>query len=89
MGPDEEVHRLRAVRERFRDEQADVSRIEANANVVMLLYRKQYYVNQGMLDGDAGAPDVMNVMVSKNREGDTGTVRLLFDGPTFRLKEMT
>lgn len=66
----------------------DSGQIEANAHVVLLLYRKQYYINQGMLDDDGSGADIMDIMVAKNRESDTGVVRLKFDGPTFRLKEL-
>jgi replicative DNA helicase len=63
----------------------DSGQVEANAHNVILLYRRLYYVHQGMLDSEPGETDVMSVHVAKHREGETGVIRLRFDGPTFRL----
>jgi replicative DNA helicase len=67
----------------------DSGQIEANAHNVWLLYRRLYYVQQGMIEAKFDERDVMDVHVGKNREGETGVVRLSFDGPTFSLKDTT
>ena len=62
----------------------DSGSIEQDAHIVMLLYRRRYYVDLGRLDDD-GEPDIMQVHIAKNRESVTGVTRLRFDGPTFSL----
>lgn len=66
----------------------DSGQIEANAHIVMLLYRKMYYVHQGMIEGNYGDTDTMEVIIGKNREADTGVVRLKFDGAAYQLREI-
>jgi replicative DNA helicase len=67
----------------------DSGQIEANAHNVWLLYRRLYYVQQGMLEAKFDERDVMDVHVGKNREGETGVTRLSFDGGTFSLRDTT
>src|SRR5690554_6427443 len=66
----------------------DSGAIEQNAHIVMLLYRKQYYVAQGMLEDDGEEGDFLDIFVSKNREGANGMVRTRFDGPTFSITDV-
>ena len=66
----------------------DSGAIEQNAHIVMLLYRKQYYVAQGMLEDDGEEGDYLDIYVSKNREGANGMVRTRFDGPTFSITDV-
>lgn len=65
----------------------DSGQVEANAHIVWLLYRHQYYVAQGMLDEDPAREHELSVIVAKNREGETGSVGLHFTGDTFRIRE--
>ena len=53
----------------------DSGSIEQDANIVMFLYRDDYY------NDNSENPGVTEVIVSKNRGGAKGTVELLFDGP--------
>lgn len=66
----------------------DSGAIEQNAHIVMLLYRKQYYVSQGMLEDDGEEGDFLDIYISKNREGANGMVRTRFDGPTFSITDL-
>lgn len=66
----------------------DSGQIEANAHIVLLLYRKRYYIQQGMLEDDGEEGDYLDVFVSKNREGANGMVRTRFDGPTFSITDV-
>lgn len=47
--------------------------IEANANVVMFLYRHEYY------EPDDADPGHAELIIAKNRGGNTGTIELFFD----------
>lgn len=66
----------------------DSGAIEQNAHIVMLLYRKQYYQMQGMLEDDGEEGDFLDIYISKNREGANGMVRTRFDGPTFSITDL-
>jgi replicative DNA helicase len=65
----------------------DSGQVEANAHVVLLLYRRQYYVDQGRMDPDPALEHVLEINVAKNRDGETGIVPLHFDGTTSRIRE--
>jgi replicative DNA helicase len=56
--------------------------IEQDADVVMLLYRPEYYPNQR----DEENKGVAEVIVAKQRNGPTGTVRLVFFESTMRFE---
>lgn len=47
--------------------------IEQDADVILLLYREDYY------EKGAKAKNQMEINISKQRNGPTGTVELLFD----------
>lgn len=49
--------------------------IEQDADIVMFLYSDDYYKRQK----DAPPSSIMEVIISKNRSGSTGTVELVFD----------
>jgi len=56
--------------------------IEQDADVVMFLYREAYYASE---KPDADTMTISNeaeIIISKQRNGPTGTVKLLWDGPT-------
>jgi replicative DNA helicase len=58
--------------------------IEQDADIVMMLYRPDYYKaeNEDNDDGSEQQPDVniAEVLVVKNRHGETGTVEFAWDG---------
>ena len=59
--------------------------IEQDADIVMMLYRPDYYSGEKDDDGaDDGASaaeaNIAEVIVAKNRHGETGTVQFAFDG---------
>ncbi len=49
--------------------------IEQDADIVLMLYRENYYNSE-----DDDARNVAECIVAKNRHGETGTVRLAWDG---------
>ena len=49
--------------------------IEQDADVVMMLYRDDYY------NEDTAHPNVLEVIIGKHRNGPTGTVYLHFNKP--------
>ena len=57
--------------------------IEQDADIVMFLYRDDYY------NSDAEKRNVAECIVAKNRHGETGTVKLVYDGQTFFTTEIT
>jgi replicative DNA helicase len=58
--------------------------IEQDADIVMMLYRPDYYSGEKEDGDDTEAPrqdvNVAEVIVAKNRHGETGTVEFAFDG---------
>ena len=48
--------------------------IEQDADIVMMLFREAYY------DRDSESPNVAECIVAKNRHGETGTVKLSWEG---------
>lgn len=59
--------------------------IEQDADVVMLLHREDYYHK-----GEEGYVDtgIAEVIVEKQRQGPTGVVKLVWDGPTMAFKTL-
>jgi replicative DNA helicase len=57
--------------------------IEQDADLIMMLYRDEYY--------DPESPDkgIAEVIVTKNRNGPTGTVKLLFEPQYQRFSDAT
>ena len=63
----------------------DSGNVEQDAQVVMFLYRPEYY---GITEDDKGSTiGIVDVIVAKNSNGPTGTARLNFDGPTASVHE--
>lgn len=59
--------------------------IEQDADVVMFIYREEYYLERGTEQDRARLADVAGkaeLHIAKQRHGPTGLVRLNFDGPT-------
>ncbi len=52
----------------------DSGAIEQDADIVMFLYRDSYY------NKESQEPNVSECIVAKNRHGETGTVKLIWDG---------
>ncbi len=52
----------------------DSGAIEQDADIVMFLYRDAYY------NKESTEPNVSECIVAKNRHGDTGTIKLIWDG---------
>lgn len=61
--------------------------IEQVADKVVMLYRPQYYVQQGMLEPNPDEEHLIEMYVHKNRNGESGKVSLQHDGPVFRISE--
>lgn len=55
--------------------------IEQDADIVMFLYRDEYY------NSDTEKPGVAECIVAKNRHGETGTIELGWDGKFTKFKE--
>lgn len=61
--------------------------IEANADVVLLLYRPGYYMAQGAIPHDDQTADQANVIVAKQRNGPTPTLTMRFDAASMTFQE--
>lgn len=59
--------------------------LEMDADVVMFLYRPEYYKITEDEHGES-TRNVGFVMIEKNRHGSTGTAKLIFNGPRFRFE---
>jgi replicative DNA helicase len=60
----------------------DSGQIEQDADIIAMLYRDEYYNPK---TPDAG---IAEVIIEKQRNGPTGTVKLWFDGPTTRFADL-
>lgn len=60
----------------------DSGGIESNADVILLLYRDEYY------NKDTNEKGIMEIICTKHRNGATGTVKVLFDGAYCRIRNM-
>ena len=58
----------------FQSDLRDSGRIEEDADVILFCYREQYY------NPSTTSRGVMEVICTGQRNGPTGTVKLLFDG---------
>ena len=68
----------------------DSGTIEQDADVVMFVYRAEYYLERGS-DGDrarlAEVAGLAEIHIAKQRHGPTGVAQLRFDGPTTRFTD--
>jgi replicative DNA helicase len=68
----------------------DSGSIEQDADVVMFVYREEYYLERGS-DADrarlGSVKGLAEVHIAKQRHGPTGTAYLRFDGPTTRFSD--
>ncbi|GGH24816.1 replicative DNA helicase [Sphingobacterium alkalisoli] len=62
--------------------------IEQDADIVMFLYRAEYY---GMTEDEDGRPTagMAEAIIAKNRDGATDTIDLIFHGPTTNFSDVT
>lgn len=60
--------------------------IEQDADVILFLYRDDYYVQQGIPRN--GYQDVVEIIISKGRDIETGTVYALWNGACTRIEDM-
>ncbi len=85
-----QLNRAPELREGHRPRMSDLREsgsIEQDADVVMMLHREEYYHTEP--DWKQENPDSVGtaeVIITKQRNGPTGTVKLTFDGPTTRFK---
>lgn len=62
--------------------------LEQVADVVMFLYRDEYYSERGMKDADEGKRNVLDVLISKNKDGPVGNVHLFYDTTTGKIASL-
>ena len=62
----------------------DSGAIEQDADIVMLLYRDDYYDNSGNADQDPTKQQEIECIIGKNRHGATGTVKFAWHGQYFK-----
>ena len=58
--------------------------LEQDADVVMFLYRDEYYNKD-----DTGNENIAEIIIAKNRNGPTTSVRLMFDKNTMKFGDLT
>lgn len=63
--------------------------IEANADIVLMLYRNDYYVEQDRADEDESKADTCDVLIRKQRNGSPGTVTMGFRADTMTFSDPT
>jgi replicative DNA helicase len=69
----------------------DSGSIEQDADVVIFIYREEYYLERGSPEDRAKLGDVAGkaeLHVAKQRHGPTGLVRVMFDGATTRFSDV-
>ena len=66
----------------FQSDLRDSGRIEEDADVILFCYREQYY------NPSTTSRGVMEVICTGQRNGPTGTVKLLFDGAFNSLRNL-
>ena len=65
--------------------------IEQDADIVLFIYREEYYLERGTEDDRTRLADVAGkaeLLIAKNRHGPTGTIHVHFDGPTTRFYDL-
>lgn len=80
------------VKEKRRPRMSDLKEsgaIEANANVVMLLHRPDYYEENPVDENGNSLKGVMEIIVDKNRGGRRGYAYAKFEGRYSKLRDLT
>lgn len=83
-----QLNRAAEQREGHRPRMSDLREsgsIEQDADVIMMLHREDYF-HRG--DPEHVDDNTAEVIITKQRNGPTGTVKLIFDGSTTRFKNM-
>jgi replicative DNA helicase len=62
--------------------------IEQDADVVMFLYREAYYADEKKEVDAAQLSNVAEIRIAKNRNGPTGTVKLVWDAATASYRDL-
>lgn len=62
--------------------------IEQDADIVIFLYREAYYADEKTEVDAAQLSNVAEVKIAKNRNGPTGTLKLMWDAPTASFREV-
>ena len=58
----------------------DSGSIDQDADIVLFLYREKYYESENNTEDEAVDATLAECIVAKNRHGETGTVKLYWDG---------
>jgi len=67
----------------------DTGEIEQTADLVMFLYRADYYEHEEKGEPEKPGPSVVEVIIAKQRDGAVGTVKLLFKRECGRFLSMS
>ena len=62
----------------------DSGAIEQDADIVLFLYRSEYYTAAERSTDEMSDHEICDCIVAKNRHGSTGTVKLAWYGRHFR-----
>jgi replicative DNA helicase len=84
-----QLNRMTEGREGHRPRMSDLREsgsIEQDADVVMLLHREDYY---RMSEQDFQPDNIAEIIVAKQRNGPTGTIKLTFDNRTTRFNNLS
>jgi len=63
--------------------------LEQDADVVIFLYRENYYKSSQSLEEESETPDEVEIIIAKQRNGPTGTIKLLFFKGSTAFEPMT
>lgn len=62
--------------------------LEQDADIVLLLYRPDYYVSQGVIAFDQSKAGLADIYVSKQRNGPEGKITVRFDEASMRFRDL-
>jgi len=77
----------RASKEPILSDLRDSGSIEQDADIVLMIYREEYYNNAEMSDSDMNKGKT-TIFIRKNRNGPIGNVDFAFDGKFMKFREM-
>ena len=61
--------------------------IEQDADVVLFIFRQDYYAQEGTQQDPSAVANEAEIIVSKHRNGSTGSIKMLWDGAKVRFIE--
>lgn len=67
----------------------DSGAIEQDADVVLMLYREDYYKQNEIASGKSAADNIVEINIAKHRNGETGVVKMVFHRNTQRFTAFT